>query len=312
MTLKGCGIIFFMKRYSGLFSLLLIILCISLAACHPAADNSVEDDGRLRIITTIPPLYSFAKNIVGELAYVENLLPSGAGPHDYAFKPGDIKRLADADVLIKNGLGLESWLGGLMGFAGDGLKVIDSSKGVTAINDDPHIWLSPKNAGLQVINITEALIKADPENAAAYRKNSDDYIKKLDLLNDEIDDQVARWSKRDFVSYHSAFLYFTRDYRLRHTGVIKESPEKEPTPADLADIIDKINEAGIKAIFADLGPIPEVVKMLAKDLGLKVYRLDTMEAGELSAEAYEESMRANLLVMQMALDEYYSTSGENK
>ncbi|MDO8281580.1 MAG: zinc ABC transporter substrate-binding protein [Thermodesulfovibrionia bacterium] len=301
-----------MKPAKILILPLAFILLISISACQKPADKAVIKEKRLRIITTIPPLYSFTKNIVGNLADVENLLPSGVGPHEYSFKPNDVKRVADARMLIKNGAGLENWLDGMIDLTGAGsLKVIDTSIGVDVINNDPHIWISPKNAMVQVKNITDALIKADPDNGKAYRKNSEDYIAKLKLLDEEISSAASGWSKKDFVSLHSAFLYFAKDYGLRQVGVIIESPDKIPTPGHLKDIMGKIRAAGIKAIFSEPGPHPKAVMMIAKELGVEIYRLDTMEAGDLSSGWYEEKTRANLLVMKMAFDQYYGVSKGN-
>lgn len=291
---------------------LVIILFITISACQKPADKAVMKGKKLRIITTIPPLYSFTKNIVGNLADVENLLPSGVGPHEYSFKPNDVKRVADAGILIKNGAGLENWLDGMIDLSGaGGLKAIDTSIGIDIINNDPHIWLSPKNAVIQVKNIADALIKADPDNGKAYRKNAEEYIAKLKLLDEEISSAASGWAKKDFVSLHSAFLYFAKDYGLRQVGVIMESPDKIPAPGHIKDIMGKIRNAGIKAIFSEPGPQPRAVMMIAKELDVKIYRLDTMEAGDLSAGWYEEKTRANLLVMKMAFDQHYGLSEGN-
>lgn len=295
----------------AIFSLF-IILFIGISACQKPAERAAMAEKRLRIITTIPPLYSFTKNIAGGLADVENLLHSGVGPHEYSFKPDDVKKVSDADMLIINGLGLEEWLNGLIGFSsGDGLTIVDTSIGVVNINNDPHIWVSPKNAVIQVRNITDALIKADPDNGEAYRKNSEAYIVKLKLLDEEISSAASGWAKKDFISLHSAFIYFARDYGLRQTGVVIESPDSMPTPGHIKDIMKKIGDTGIKVIFAEPGPQPRVLMMIAEELDMKTYILDTMEAGNLSAAWYEEKTRANLLVMKMAFDEYYGVSKED-
>lgn len=305
----GGYVIISSMRPAGIFILpLVILLFFSISACQKPADKALMKERRLKIITTIPPLYSFTKNITGDLADVENLLPAGVSPHQYSFKPNDMKRVADARLLIKNGVGLESWLDSMIGLSGEGgLKAVDTSIGVEVINNDPHIWISPKNAMIQVRNIADALIKADPDNGSAYKKNSEDYIAKLKLLDEEIISAASGWSKKDFVSLHSAFQYFARDYGLRQIGAIIESPDKMPSPGHIKDIMGKIKDAGIKEIFSEPGPHPKVLLMIAKELNVKIYRLDTMEAGDLSAGWYEEKTKANLLVMKMAFDEYYNT-----
>lgn len=302
-----------MKAFFRTVPFLLIILFVSISACQKDDDRAMSDDKRLRVITTILPLYSFTKNVAEDLAVVENLLPSGAGPHEYSFKPRDIKKVADSQILIINGLGLEKWMDNLIRSVGDdGLTVVNTSIGVEAVNNDPHIWMSPKNAIIQVNNITDALIKADPDNAEAYIRNSAGYINRLMLLDGDISRAAAGWGSKEYVAYHPSLLYFARDYGLRQVAVIQESPEKGPTPKHLTDIMDKIREAGIEAIFSEPGPQPRSVNMIARELDIKVYRIDTMETGELSADWYEEKMRANLLVMEMAFDKYYNASGKKQ
>jgi ABC-type Zn uptake system ZnuABC Zn-binding protein ZnuA len=179
----------------------------------------------LKILTTIAPLYSFTKNITGDIAIVENLLPSGVGPHEYSLSPEDVKRIAEADVLIKNGVNLEKWLDKAITAVGEldrpsskKLVVVDTSKGLEIINNDPHIWLSPRNAVMQVKNIRDALMEADPDNAETYRENAADYIKRLEGLDKEISDRVKTWKRKEFVSFHSAFFYFSRDYGLKQAA----------------------------------------------------------------------------------------------
>jgi zinc/manganese transport system substrate-binding protein len=267
---------------------------------------TVTSDEKLKVITTIPPLYSFTKNITGDLADVENLLPPGAGPHDYSFSPGDAKKVADARLLIINGLGLEGWLDRLVTSAGSkDLTVLDTSKGVEAVNGNPHIWLSPKNAVIQVKNITEALINADPVNAGSYSKRSEAYIRQLEQLDREISNDTARWGKKDYIAESPAYAYLARDYALNQTAVIQESHDKGNTPGQIIDIMNKSRDSGAVAIFAEPGPLSKAVKMIAGELELKIYRIDTMETGELSAEWYIEKVKANHLVMKMAFDEYY-------
>jgi ABC-type Zn uptake system ZnuABC Zn-binding protein ZnuA len=261
---------------------------------------------KLTILTTIAPLYSFAKNIAGDTASVENLLPSGTDPHEYSLSPGDLMKITQAQIIIKNGIGLETWLDKLISdqSSASGRKpiVVDSSSSINVINGDPHIWLSPRNAVIQVKNISEALIKADPVNSTIYRKNAADYQKRLENLDREIMDIIGKLEKKEFVPLHSAFLYFARDYGLRQAAVIQEFPDKEPAPGHIADVINIIRANNIKFIFSEPGVSNKIVEMLARDLRLQVYRLDTIETGALSPEFYEEKMRANLEAFKIALN----------
>jgi zinc transport system substrate-binding protein len=292
-----------------------IIAAFALGSCQTKAPDSPvkapvhrpRSSEKLMVLTTIAPLYSFTRNVAGDAAGVENLLPSGAGPHEYSLSPQDAKKIADAHVLVINGVNLEAWLDkainstGTHGTGEGRLIVADTSTGVEIMNKDPHIWLSPKNAVIQVRNIRDALITADPANAGVYEANAGAYIIRLENLDREIRDEMKTWGKREFVAYHSAFRYFARDYGLQQVAVIQETPETEPSPRHIASVIDTIKSRGIKSIFTEPQGSHKIIKSLAADMGLKVYSLDTLEMGIPGKEWYEDRMRANLAVLREAL-----------
>jgi len=201
-----------------------LILALSLALYSP-----VSGQRKLRVLTTFLPMYVFTVNVAGEAAEVENLLPPGATPHDYAFAPADVRKAARADVVVMNGVGgLDGWMEGVIKNAGRrDLKVIKASAGIKIIESgtelkvevegeekheegeeheheggNPHVWLDPTNAIQQVVNIRDGLIAADPENAAVYRRNSDSYIARLEKLDSEIMEAARSFKRKDFVAFH--------------------------------------------------------------------------------------------------------------
>jgi zinc/manganese transport system substrate-binding protein len=280
----------------------LVFLLVIVPSCRQSEDLP-DKASRIKILTTIPPLYSFTKNIVGDYAEVENLLPSGAGPHEYSFSPGDIRRIAGADVIIKNGVNLEVWLNGAIDSAGKkGLVVVDTSAGTGVVGNDPHIWLSPKRAIIQVVNIRDALMGADPEMGKIYADNADSYIKRLERLDRYIEKETGIWKDKEFVAFHSAFLYFTIDYGLKQVAVIQESPAKEPSPKHIGSIINTIKTKEIRSIFSEPQAYHKIVYIIARDLNLEVYNLDTLETGEFYPEWYEEKIRENINVLRRGLN----------
>ena len=316
-----CGIILSMKIIRKFMFFNILLLIVNLSACQqssPQHDNKnnppipslvrggeggFSGERKLKVLTTIAPLYSFTKNITGDFADVDNLLPSGVGPHEYSFSPLDVKKIIRADVLIKNGVNLESWMDKLIASAGkEKLIIVDTSSGVKIMNNDPHIWLSPKNAIIQVENITNALVKIDPGHSEAYKNNAENYIQQLKTLDKEIREEVNKLKQKEFVAFHSAFLYFAKDYGLKQAAVIQEYPEKEPSPKHIAFVINTIRAAGIKAIFSEPQISPKIVEAIAKDLNLQVYSLDTLETGTPYPEWYEDKIRANLAVLKKALN----------
>ena len=286
----------------------MICMVAGLQACEQS-DTGTDD--RLRVLTTIAPLYSFTKNITGDAARVDNLLPSGAGPHEYSLSPADAGKVAETNLLIINGVNLEDWLHKLTSSAeqlrkseaneSDKLVVVDTSIGVELMDNDPHIWLSPKNAVIQAENIRDALMKADPDNAEIYSGNADEYILRLRELDKKIRDEVRTWKSKEFVAFHSAFTYFSRDYGLEQVAVIQETPEREPSPRHIAEVIEVIKSRDIRAIFTEPQFSHKIVTSLAGDLNLQVYSLDTLETGSLSKEWYVEKIRLNVSVLRKAL-----------
>jgi len=308
------------RIFRELIRLIIFCLFLFLLACQPSGNKpghnkslhkarsseSRSDNKKLKVLTTIAPLYSFTKTIAGDAASVDNLLPAGTNPHEYSLSPEDIIRISKAQVVIKNGVGLEKWLDKLFTdqslSSGEKPLIVDSSSGVNIIDNNPHIWLSPRNAMIQVTNISNALIKADPANGALYKKNTVDYLKRLKVLDRDIAAAVGRLQRKEFVSIHPAFLYLARDYGLKQVAVIREFPEQEPTPGHIADVINIIKANKINFIFSEPRASHKAVDTIAGDLKLKEFTLDTLESGELYPEWYEEKMRMNLEVLKAAFN----------
>lgn len=297
------------------------LLCVAaiLSSCQSGDQNSAATGrrsgpdsalGRLTVLTSIAPLYSITVNVAGDLARVENLLPSGAGPHEYSFSPDDVRKVHEADVLVINGMNLETWLEGVVRSEQEvrsswpggnaGLIVVDTSRGVRTIDDNPHIWLSPASAVVQTGNIREALIAADPVHAEAYRDNADAFIQRLKRLDSDIRRMKKQWRTDQFVSFHSAFSYFARDYGLRQVAVIQDKSGIDPSPRHVASVIDLMTAHGIHFIFSETGVRSKIVDAIAGDLEARVYYLQTLESGEMSGDAYEKGMRDNLAIMNRA------------
>ncbi len=286
---------------------------------------------RLRVLTSIPPLYCWTVNVAGSLATVENLLPADVSPHDYQFRPRDLKRIGSADVIVLNGLGLEDWFARAIRAnskdakkkvvrVADGLPeavlvrhlpTIDVGAGKGAAHDhdhdhageqaNPHLWLDPQIARHGVSNILHALQAADPANAAGYATNATVYLAKLDALDAEIRTATATIRGRPVVTFHDAFPYFCRRYGLDLVGVIEEVPGTDPSPRYLAALLKVVRAKGVKVLFTEPSSNPRLAKRLADDLGIAVAELDVLETGALTPTSYEEGMRRNLAVLRQAL-----------
>lgn len=288
---------------------------------------ALAQEKRLQVLTSIPPLYSWAANVAGDRADVQNLLPPNVGPHDYQFRPRDLRKIQNADVIFLNGLGLESWFSRALtaNDKGAAKKVVEVASGIAtnqlifdlpalriesgAAGDphhhegaaNPHLWLDPAFAQHAVSNLLVAMQQADPANAAVYAANAQAYVQRLQALDSELKTSLDQLKRRDIVTFHDAFPYFCRRYGLNLVGVIEEVPGASPSPRYLAELSRTIREKKVNAIFVEPQFEMRLARQLATDLGLGVAMLDTLETGRLDPGAYEEGMRANLRELQRTL-----------
>ncbi len=272
-----------------------------------------------RAITSFFPLHCWTANVAGDEAQVECLLTSRAEPHDYAFTPGDARRLHEADLIVVNGLALEGWLPKFLRGAPDRRhRVVNISTGLEAQliagghehqphehteteHANPHVWLDPALAAHGVSNILAALQHSNPSRAAAYASNAQTYVAKLIQLDHDLRAGLASITNRTVVTYHDAFPYFARRYGFEIAGVVEEVPEVNPTPKYLARLSRMMRERNIRVIFIAAGGRTRLAERIAADLRVELVELDTLETGPLRPAAYEERMRHNLSVLQKQL-----------
>jgi zinc/manganese transport system substrate-binding protein len=278
---------------------------------------------KLQVVTSFLPVQSHTLAIAGDLVNVKQLLAKDTGPHDFQLTPADVKKLSDADLLIINGVGIEEWLGELIKKSGNkNLVVVDTSNGIKLVESpeeieighshshahdhdhgdgaNPHIWLDPVIAKKQAANIVAALQKADPANASAYAQNGKVYEAKLSALDSDYRSTLAPLPNKNLVTFHDAFPYLAARYKLNYVGAISEFPEKDPTPKQLAALVDKIRSLKVGVLFAENGYAPGLLKKIAGETGAKVSELDTLEVGQGTPTAYLDRMGANLESLRKA------------
>ena len=187
----------------------------------------------------------------------------------------------------------------------DKLVTVVATNGVEAIKntdpeeikehgaEDPHAWLSLKDAKIEVKNIKDALVKADPANKDYYEKNYTEYVGKLDAMIKKYEEQFAKAPHKNFVTGHAAFAYLSRDFGLEQNSVEDVFAEGEPNAAQLAKLIEYVKENNITTIFAEEMASPEVSKTLAKEVGAKVETIYTIESKE-DDKTYLQRMDENL------------------
>lgn len=282
------------------------------------ASGSALGEDRILVVASIDPLADFARRVGGDQVEVLTLVPPGASPHTYELKPSQVTQVARANLLVLNGVGFEYWADKLVKAVDNPeLVVVDTSKGISILEagngeeatrhgghghpgGNPHIWLDPRQAMIQVGHIRDALIRADPDHAAIYRENSTRFLSELEDLDREIVAEVEGWRSRQFIAFHPAWIYFARRYGLEQVGVIEASPGREPSPVELARIVRTAKRIGATAIFGEPQFSSKAAEIIAHESGAQVLLLDPL-GSTLKDRGYIAMMRYNVARMASAL-----------
>ncbi len=283
--------------------LLIVVMAMASGCVFPPL---AQGEG-LRVVTSFYPIYVAALNVAAGVDGVEvaNLASPHIGClHDYQLSAGDVRKLADADVLLANGAGMESFLGKIARHA-PGLRVVEVSKGIPLVDGNPHVWVSLAGARQQVANIADALAEADPANAARYRENAATYAASLDGMEQKMKTALAPFAGRPIVTFHEAFPYFAEEFGLEVAGVITREPGTEPSAREIAETVGIVRGRGVKALFAEPQFPDKSARVIARESGATVYELDPVVTGPSDPReargAYLRAMEKNLGVLQQAL-----------
>lgn len=323
--------------------LLLAAALVLGAGCSPSGAGAPAfaggDGGKLKVATSFYPMYEFARAVGGDQIDLINLVPAGTEPHDWEPTPGHIKALNQAQVFIYNGAGFESWIAKtLKSLDNKELLAVETALGADLIEGaaddghghgdeedhgaadghedeedhgdedawDPHVWLDPVSAAKQVEVIRDALIMADPAHQAAYEANAAAYIDKLQQLHAEFEAGLAQCRQTEFYTSHSAFSYLAHRYNITQHPIMGLSPEGEPTPKELAAIIDEAKEHQVTYIFFETLASDKVARLVAGEIGAGTLVLNPLEGltdTEVRAgKGYLSVMRENLANLQIAME----------
>ncbi len=239
----------------------------------------------MRVLVTITTFISFAQAVGGSRVQVASLVPVGASPEDYQPTPVDIEKVHDADVLVENGLGLESWLARTIDNARNpDLRIVIASQGLPAKGGNPHLWMDPELARGYVRAIRDAFIARDPAGRAQYTHNAAAYEAQLIVLERDIAKHIATIppASRAMIVFHNAWQYYDDRFGLRTIGVIELSPGQEPNPQYIGQLISLARKNPVRAVFAEPEYSPKLVQALAESAGI-----DTVES------LYDDSVGAD-------------------
>ena len=261
--------------------LLIIIILFSIITITCNNNDNKNTSGKLQIYTSVYPIYDFTKKIGGEKIAVYNMTKAGAEPHDFEITSKDMANLSKADLFIYNGGGMEHWVDSVRKALN--IKYVDSSSNINNENNlDPHFWLSPKNAKIQMENIKNGLIEIDSESKDYYQSNYNLYANRLDELDNKIKISLSNIKNRNLVLTHPAFGHFCKEYSLNQIAIARD----EADPKAMADIITFIKNNDIKAIFYEEFSSSKLVDSIAKETQIKILTLNPIES--LSEENIEE------------------------
>ena len=268
---------------------------------------SARASDSLSVVASFYPVYVGALNVTEGVEGVEvsNLASPHIGClHDYQLTAGDMRRLATADLLLANGAGMEPFLDKIARQS-PGLRVVEVSEGIPLMDGNSHVWVSFEGARHQVDNIASALVAAAPDKAEAFRANAEKYKARLTELEMRMRTALAPFVGMPIVTFHEAFPYFAREFRLEVAGVIEREPGTEPSARELADIVKLVRARGVKALFAEPQFSEQSAQVIARETGVEVYELDPVATGPADPDeargAWLSAMEKNLAVLQKAL-----------
>lgn len=287
------------------FFIIIILLSIFILNCNKNKNSDKNNDkdtsDKLQIYTSIYPIYDFTKKIGGEKISVYNMTKAGAEPHDFEITSKDMANLSKVDLFIYNGGGMEHWVDTIKEALKD-IKYINTSSNINENNLDPHFWLSPINAKIQMENIKNGLIEIDSENKNYYESNYNLYANRLTELDEKIKTSLSDIKNRNLVLTHPAFGHFCKEYSLNQIAIARD----EADPKAMAEIITFIKSNNVRAIFYEEFSSSKLVDSIAKETGIKILTLNPIESLSEenidSGEDYFSIMEKNLISLSDGLN----------
>jgi zinc/manganese transport system substrate-binding protein len=286
------------------FQLWLVCLVVVTSAVAARAQD------RVNVVTSFSILGDFVKNVGGERVNVTTLVGPDGDVHVYTPAPADAKKIADAKLLVINGLGLEGWLPRLLQSSGSKAPIVIATKNIAPLklgsDADPHAWQSVANAKKYVTNIRDALGAADPADAETFRANTQAYLAELDALDREVREAIGKIpeSRRKVISTHDAFGYFASAYGIKFIAPLGVSTESEASARDIAGIIAQIKAAKIPAVFLEKISDPRLMRRISAESGARIggtLYSDSLTDEKGDAPTYIDMVRHNIKALTSAL-----------
>jgi zinc transport system substrate-binding protein len=268
-------------------------MAVGLAGCGRTVGN---DSGRKRVVASFYPLAYAAEQIGGAAVDVENLTPPGAEPHDLEVSPQDVADLRSADLVLLLGRGFQPQLEAAAGTGDNVLRLLDTPDLDVHTNEDPHVWLDPVRYAKVVARIGEAL--GLPAAAARLEQRLRD-------LDGEFRTGLAHCQRHEIVTSHEAFGYLAERYGLEQIAITGLSPESEPEPGKLQNVVDLVRERGVTTIYFETLVSPRIAETVARETSARTAVLDPIEGlteeEAAHADDYFTLMHTNLVSLEEGL-----------
>ncbi|HLO50787.1 MAG TPA: metal ABC transporter substrate-binding protein [Kamptonema sp.] len=304
-------------------SALLLVLSIITVACSGTPNQTVaptpastsvsspsKDSQAIAkplVVTTVAPITNIISNIGGDRVEVKGIIPEGADSHTFEPRPSDSELLSKANLIITNGLHLESPTEKLANASKPkNTKIYELGNNTITGNDwlfdfsfpkekgdpNPHLWVNPKYAEAYAKLAAEQLTQLDPAGKDYYATNLKNYLQRLDELDKATRAIVASIPEknRKLLTYHDSWAYWAREYGFEVIGAIQPSDFKEPSAQDVAKLVDQVRKTGVPAIFGSEVYPSKVEEQIAREANIKTANTaDDELPGEGSANAMENT-----------------------
>ena len=286
------------------------MLALLVVGCSPGSRAATEtvgpsvDADAIPVVTTTTVFADIVRAVGGSRANVRSIIAPGVGPEDYEPKPADARALADARLIVSNGVGLDDFLDRLLSSTGSGGATrLVLGEGIPTIDVDgepnPHFWLDPTIVKTGYLpKIADALSMLDPGHHSTFEANAAAYGRQLDDLDAELKAEVATIppANRKLVTFHDAFPYFARHFGFDLVGVVLPNVGQEPTASDLAALVEKVKAAHVRAVFSEAQFNAKLAQTLADEAGISsvITTLYNDALGPPPADSYPGMMRWNV------------------
>ena len=295
-----------------------VAVLLVLAACRPESGSPRD---RPLVVASFFPLYDFAREVAGTDAEVRCLVPPGASPHGEEATPGAARMVAEADLVILLGVGMDGWVSRLAGANGK-TRVVEVHGGLATRSEapgaleesahghahpesgiDPHIWLDPVLAGEIVRRLADELSLLVPGAKTRFHERAEAYRRQLRELDRDFRDAIEGCVRRRVVTFHGAFGYLFARYDLEVAGVIEPFPGGEPSAAYLRQLVDLMRQLKLNVIFAEPHLPDRPARIIAQEIGGRVERLDPCETllPDAPEATYLQRQRTNLATLKRVL-----------